>query len=214
MLLIASGLLIRSFIRIQSVDLGFRTDNLLTMQISLPRSKYPENQVAAFYKGLLREVESRPGVESAAVISDLPLRPSDHGALFVIEGRQPAPGEMAPQAAYRVISPRYFKTMGTALNRGRYFNDQDFEQTSPVVIIDENTARRFWPGGDAVDKRLALTFEKKENGPQWREIVGVVAHIKEAADEDKGTCSYTCRNSRHPRAPCSLWRAARPARGA
>jgi predicted permease len=175
-LLIGAGLMINSFARLLRVDPGFDPRGVLTMQIALPQSKYSEiQQRAFFFEQALERIRRLPGVQSAGMTSALPLTGSpDFG--FTIEGRTPsAPGDV-PQTNWRAISPDYLRTMGIPLRRGRYFSEQDHEKAAGVAIINETMARRFWPDGDPLGKRIKL------GGPTrpypWMEIVGIVGDVK------------------------------------
>jgi putative ABC transport system permease protein len=175
-LLIGAGLMINSFTRLLRVDPGFDPRGVMTIQIALPQSKYAEiQQRAFFFEQALERIRRLPGVQSAGMTSALPLAGNpDFG--FTIEGRTPsAPGD-TPQTGWRAISPDYLRTMGIALRRGRFFNEQDHEKAAGVAIINETMARRFWPGEDPLGKRIKL------GGPQrpypWMEIVGIVGDVK------------------------------------
>lgn len=182
-LLVGAGLLLKSFARLMEVDLGFRSDNLLTMQISLPSSKYgtPE-QRRAFFERALEQIRTVPGVISAGAVSNLPLSGSMTGGGFTIEGRAKIPVEQGTGTDLRSTSHQYLQTMGIPLLRGRYFNDRDRDGAPAVVIIDETLARAYFRDEDPLGKRVAV------EGPQWREIVGVVGRIKYEGleSDDKG----------------------------
>ena len=177
-LLIGAGLLINSFLRLRSVDPGFRADNLLTMRIVLPRLKYPEQpQRTAFYAELLSRVEALPGVQAAAVTNWIPLVSQGDSVGFSIEGRpEPAAGQI-PIAVTRVISPHYFSTMGIQLLQGRQFNEQDRADTPRTVVINETMARRYWPGEDPLGKRI--TTGSPADPASWRTIVGVAQDVRQ-----------------------------------
>jgi putative ABC transport system permease protein len=191
-LLIGAGLLIKSFRRLLDVDPGFRTQNLLTMQVALPRNKYrDDHQVRAFYQQALEEVKAVPGVQAAGTVSSLPLSGAIWSGFFGIEGRSVAPGEQGPHTDFRAVSNEYLQMMGIPLRRGRYFTDHDTPETLRVVIVDETLARRYWPDEDPIGKRVA--FGRAINGqPPWCEIVGVVGAIKhKALDADyRGTLYF------------------------
>jgi predicted permease len=178
MLLVGAGLLIKSFARLLVENPGFNTDNLLTMQLSLPGSKYNQgHQVRAFYQQAIEQVKAQPGVESAAAISNLPLSGSVSSGNFSIQGRPPlAPGELAPHSDRRTITLDYFQTMKIPLVTGRYFSETDSADATPVAIIDETMARAYWPDEDPIGKHLS--FEGTNNQSRWREIVGVVGPVK------------------------------------
>jgi putative ABC transport system permease protein len=173
-LLICAGLLMKSFLSLQRVDPGLNPNNVLTMSLSLPRSSYPErSQLVAFYNQLLERVKSTPGVDSTGVASTIPLGGSHTDTSFLIEGR--AKSEQDNLAAwYSSVSPDYFRSMGMRILKGRQFTEQDTEKALKVIIINETMAKRYWPGEDPVGKRL-----KFESGENWREIVGIMADVKE-----------------------------------
>lgn len=174
-LLVGAGLMVRSFRQLQQVDPGFDAPNVLTMQVALPGLKYktPEDAVA-FYDQAIQRLESLPGVEAAAKVSELPFSGDQFDNAFSIEGRPPqAEGEKL-NANLRLVSSNYFKAMGIPLLRGRAFTTQDAQAKPAVVIINEAMAKRFWPQEDPLGKRL--TIELNEPGP--REIVGIVKNIR------------------------------------
>ena len=173
-LLVGAGLLGRSFLRLLSVDPGFRTENLLTMEISLPQYKYrQDHQRTEFFQQLLERAESLPGVRSVALTTVLPLSGSESKNSFGIEGRENA---VANWASLRLISPDYFRTMAIPLRNGRTFDARDAKDPPDAVIINEILARRFWPDEDPVGKRILFG----DSGPT---IVGVVGNIKHAGLE-------------------------------
>ena len=181
-LLIGAGLLVNSFLRLRNVDPGFRADNLLTMQIELPQLKYPDHaRRTAFYTELLRRVESLPGVKSAAVTTNLPLYSQGNSITFGIEGRpDPAPGQgKRPGVVTRVISPHYFQTMGIQLLQGRQFNEQDKVDAPAVAVINETMARRFWPDGDFIGKRITPGPVTSTSPDDWITIVGVAKDVRQ-----------------------------------
>ncbi|MEN3330906.1 MAG: hypothetical protein V7641_271 [Blastocatellia bacterium] len=173
-LLVGAGLLIKSFLRLTSVELGFNTDNLIAMRVALPQSKYKQPyQKEAFFKQLTSRIESLPGMQSVAMTTNLPLSGTNMSFRFMIEGR-PAPPTEILLAQYHAISPNYFRTMGIELRQGREFNEQDEAEAQPVVIVNETLARRFFPDEDPVGKRLKITYGK----PLPRQIVGVIKDVK------------------------------------
>ncbi|HST22626.1 MAG TPA: ABC transporter permease, partial [Blastocatellia bacterium] len=175
-LLVGGGLMIRSFLRLQSVDSGFNPRNVLTMIVSLAGSEHSTGpKRAAFFNQLLERVESLPGVESASAINHLPLVGDMWGLGFTIEGRPaPLPGER-PVGVYRIVQPNYFQTMGATLVAGRDFTERDNEKSNGTVIINEAMARRYWPGEDPIGKRIELSGE--DSYP--REIVAVIKDVKQ-----------------------------------
>ena len=175
-LLTAAGLLIRSFARLQQVDPGFRTDHVLTMEIALPKTLYPGLKVASFYQQLLDRVQRLPGVQSAGICRYLPLSGPDVSLNFHIEGRPLLAVADQPRAKFRAASGGYFSALGIHLLRGRVFNESDGELTPKVVVINETTAERYWPGEDPVGRRILSGNDENV----WSTIVGVVANVKHA----------------------------------
>ncbi len=173
-LLIAAGLMIRSFARLLSVDPGFRSDHVLVGVVSLPTQKYPQARAqAAFYERLMENLRGSPSVISAAVTTDLPLSGGDSTG-FEIEGRPPSVSENRPLVDYRLISPDYFAVMGMRLLKGRGFSGHDNSSALPAVIINQTLAAHYFPNEDPIGKRIGLS-----GGPvDWRQIVGVVADVR------------------------------------
>ncbi|HEV2352328.1 MAG TPA: ABC transporter permease [Terriglobia bacterium] len=158
-LLIGAGLLIKSFYRVLSVDPGFTTDHVLTMNLSLTDSRYPQAiQKRAFYLEVLRRVESLPGVRSAAFVDSLPLSPYK-AELFVLQRKATESGVASDNSlllSRLVVSPAYFSTLGIRLLKGRTFTDADDDQAPKVAVINEALARHMWPGEDPLGKLLPL----------------------------------------------------------
>ena len=177
-LLVGAGLLIRSFQRIRHVDPGFRAANLLTVRMVLPNSKYPKPEDRrSFYDETLRRVKELPGVESAGMISFLPLSFSGINFSFTVEGR-PAPGDMnLPMALYRVVSPDYFRTMSIPLLRGRSFDPYDAADSPAVVVVNRRMAEHFWPNEDPMGKRLKIGPLDSPN--PWATVVGIVGDVRQ-----------------------------------
>jgi putative ABC transport system permease protein len=192
LLLAGAGVMLRSFIRLMSVDPGLDPQNVLTMAIGLPQSKYQPPQRAAFFQQLLERLRALPGVRSVGAVYP-PLGFGEAGAGFSIEGRPPAaPGE--PRlAAPRWVSPDYFKAMRIQLLKGRVFTEADGPGTLPVVIINEAMARQYWPNEDPIGRRLSSTDDNTwRDKPLWREIVGVVKDVRYTAlDTEARAQMYT-----------------------
>jgi len=177
-LLICAGLMIKSFMNLQDVRLGFNPDRLLTARLQLSGTKYREDATATnFYQQLLERVGAMPGVESASAISTLFLSKTPNSTNFTIEGRAPfAPSEQV-EVPVDIITPGFFKSMGIPLVGGREFTPQDASGTPDVVIINETMAKRFWQGEDPIGKRFM--YGAPGNGdPQWMTIVGVVGDVR------------------------------------
>ncbi|HEX8144505.1 MAG TPA: ABC transporter permease [Pyrinomonadaceae bacterium] len=186
-LLVGAGLMIRSFVHLISSNLGINPNNVLTMELSIPRLKYPEEQHRInFYQELVGRIRNLPGVEQAAAVNYVPMGRSSSSADFHVEGPPAPPKGKEPFADYQVVTPQYFEAMGTPIRQGRAFTEQDKKDAPLVVIINERLARRYFPAGDALGHRLV--FNEKE-GPL--EIVGVAADVKnEDLDDEANMTVY------------------------
>jgi putative ABC transport system permease protein len=173
-LLVAAGLLIRSFDRLLRVDPGFQSANLLTLQLRLPQSRYRDPGIAEFETQLLDRIGKLPGVVSAAAVNSLPITGFQGTTLFRIEG-QPAPQSISqsPMGGQRVISSAYFRTMGIPLRSGREFTEYDNARSAPVAIVSQSIVDRFFSGENPAGKRIQLD---NAQGP-WLTIVGVVGDV-------------------------------------
>jgi len=185
MVLIGAGLLVRSFVGLLAVKPGFNPTNVMTMTISLPESKYPEGlQKIAFFQQLLQRVDTLPGVASAGLVSHLPLADRNLNVDFMVEGRSLLPSEQAPLADYVSVSPDFFRVMQIPLLQGRRFTERDLMGTTPVVVINEIVARRFWPNQNPLGRRLILgSTIGADTTP--RAIVGVVGNVRSAGLESE-----------------------------
>jgi putative ABC transport system permease protein len=189
MLLVGSGLMIKSLLRLQSVNPGFDPDNVLTVSVSLPRAKYPEPQKQIdFFQQLLRRVRQMPGVRSAGMGSGPPFAGVPAATSFTIEGRPAVAPSDEPVTDVRMIDQDYFRTLGIPLLNGRNFTNHEVEKESHVVIINEAMARQHFPNESPLGKRLTIEMKEK-NEPC--EIVGVVGNVKwKALDVISGPMIY------------------------
>jgi len=175
LLLVGSGLLIRSFLRLQGQSLGFQTDHVMTFVLTFAPNRYSGlPKAASFLEEMVTRIRSVPGVESAASISTLPLTGMDARRPYVNPG-EPATNERQQMVQYRVITPDYFHVMHIPLRSGRFFDDRDRQGSRDVVIINEKLARRLWPNADPIGKSLKTADLAK---PEQREIVGVVGDVR------------------------------------
>ena len=187
--LVSAGLLMRSFWRLQQVNPGFAPQNVLAMSLGLPATKYREPaQRANFYQELLQRIRALPGVQSAGATSILPLSGNNSSGSFRIEGRVVPQGQSSPHGDRWAATTDYFSTMKIPLIRGRYFDDRDTMESQPVAIIDETMQRKYWPNENPVGKRI--TFQSRQNNPIWREIVGIVGHVKHQGLEGESRVQY------------------------
>lgn len=175
MLLIGAGLMIKSLSRLQQMSLGFNPDNLLTVNLSLSRSSYPEDhQQIAFFQETLDRLQSMPGIQSAAVTTGLPLTLNISGSDFRIEGRPEPEAGLDMIVNTRSVSPGYFKTLGISLIKGRDFSDRDKSDAPKTAIINQELARTYFPNEESLGKRI--TFD---DGESWMSIVGVIGDIRQ-----------------------------------
>jgi predicted permease len=180
LLLIGAGLLIRSFVRLQSVPPGFTTDHVLTMEVAPAGPKYRDDKaVINFYKEFESRVAHLPGVLAEGVVSALPLTGEVGWGRINVEGYAPPPGQEL-QADIRVAGTDYFRTMEIPLRKGRFFAEDDNADKPQMVIIDEKFAQRFWPNSDPIGKHLWFDPKKPIT------IVGVVGVVKQYGLETDG----------------------------
>jgi putative ABC transport system permease protein len=171
-LLAGAGLMVRTFLALQHVDPGFDPQGVLSMVVGVAGTEQAAaGHTGNFYREVLQKVSAVPGVESASGINHLPLAGDEWGFSFHIEGRPPErPGEDLV-ATYRVVFPGYFQTMRIPILRGRDVTDADNLRSPGVIVINEYLARRYWPGEDAIGKRI--TFDDPAKNPSWLTVVGV-----------------------------------------
>jgi predicted permease len=185
-LLVAAGLLVEAFRKLQKVDPGFRADNVLTFRLSLPNARYPKpDQISTFYKSLLDKTRSIPGVRNVGASTAPPLG-GHWGMFYEVEGAVSGPlakEAQDPVILTRVVMPGYFETMGLRLGGGRWFNEQDgVSPGARAVIVNQTFAKRFWPGADPVGKRIRnrgwRPREGQPNDGGWSTVVGVAGDVK------------------------------------
>jgi putative ABC transport system permease protein len=195
-LLVGAGLLIRSFVQLQQVNPGFEPRGVLAMQLSLPPNKYADRAArAAFVRQMLERVRAVPGVKGAGTTTTLPMSGQNSSGSFQIEGRQTAPGENSPHGSRWLASEDYFQTMRIPLVKGRYFEQRDTEAGGHVVVIDEALARKYWPDEDPVGRRVSFESNADPSNPNnripiWREVVGVVGHVRNEGLEGESRAQY------------------------
>src|SRR5262245_26329360 len=192
MLLVGAGLLLRTFVQLRHVDLGFNPDRVLTFDVSLSPSRYTSPaQTSAFFDALIMRLRGHGAVTAVGATEFPPLVGADSATAFYVEGRpRPAPGESV-QAHYRSVTAGYFAAMGMTLVSGRGLTDRDGSDAPRVAVISETMARRHWPNENPVGQRLAITIEAlrfRRNAPPeldptsaMRQIVGIVADVKHAS---------------------------------
>jgi putative ABC transport system permease protein len=178
-LLIGSALMIKSFSRLQQVDLGFDAGRLLTLELALPRQKYKEaHQAASFVSDVIQKVSALPGVDAVASVLTVPLSGKLQILDFGIEGRPPLPPGQVNDAESQVVSSSYFQTMSIPLLSGRLFDSKDSKDSTPAIIINDALAKRYFPDEDPLGKHL--TFEDPAAG-HWLTIIGIVGNVHQSA---------------------------------
>jgi putative ABC transport system permease protein len=176
-LLAGAGLLVRSLVRLQHVDPGFVAEHVTAIELMLPQARYPDGAAnTAFYRRLLDRARAIPGVAAGGIATTLPLSGSSMGIGFGVEGQTIDPAQRPPSPQFFSVSPDYFAAMGIRLVQGRAFTDRDNEKAPEVMIVSEAIARRSWPGENPIGKRVKINYNKTG----WREVVGVVADVKNA----------------------------------
>lgn len=176
-LLVGAGLLVRSFARLMAVDPGYRTENILTVDLSLPAAEYESNEsVRAFYSDVRRRVAALPGVVASGAGARVPLTSEASDLGFQIEGRPELEGQRSPNADQQVVTPGYLSTLGITLVRGRRITEQDDARSPGVVVINRTMAERYWPGEDPIGQRIRFGPE-----PGLATIVGIVSDVRQGS---------------------------------
>jgi predicted permease len=175
MLLIGAGLMIRSLWKLHGVDPGFDSHNVLTMMLPVSHSQFstPE-QMISYFDQIVQRTRNLPGVESAAAVDSLPLSNDGSTQPVAFEGRPAGPLAEQPEVAVRLVSTDYFHTLHIPVVKGRGFSESDTKDKTPVAVISQSMAERFWPKEDPIGKHLVLSFYPGV----WREVIGVVGDVK------------------------------------
>jgi len=178
MLMVGAGLMIKSFIKLQSVNPGFKPDQILTMHLTLPRARYDTKQkINSYNQQLIERVTAVRGVEAAGLSISLPPDLLEVSDSFSIEGKPWPKGTTEPFVPVVFISPEYFTALGVPIIRGRQFNEMDKEDSPLVVIISQTLAERYFANEDPIGRRFRTGGADRTGNP-WTEIVGVVGDVK------------------------------------
>lgn len=198
-LLVAAGLLMRSFARLSAVSPGFATAQVTRAMVSLPQFRYAKpQQWAAFAHELMQRLQAQPGMEDAAIGVPLPILDVPIPLRFEIEGEGPMPAGAAKTADYAAASPRYFRVMGISLLQGRLFGQDDTASAPRVAVVSEAFVRRYFPGRNPLGQQIVFGFPP--DGRAARQIVGVVGDIRdESLAKEPGPMMYV------PFAQAPLW---------
>ena len=196
-LLIGSGLLIRSFARLQDVPPGFNPRGVLTFDLTMTGRKYNDKAtISNTYRQLWERLEHSPGAIAAGGVTSLPLSQAFAWTPITVEGRTPLPGEKFLNADERIVAGHYFDAMGIPLRRGRFFNEQD-DTTKPIaVLVDEYMAEQLWPGQDPIGKRIHIV-ELQSKDP-WQTVVGVVGRVKQDSLDSEPRIAFYLAHSQFP----------------
>ena len=196
-LLIGAGLLTQSLLRLQQVSLGFQSDHLLTFQLALPATAYPDEQRAIFYRRMLDSLRAIPGVRDVAVSSGIPFGNGAYTTTpIVTTGASPLPPDTAVPTDWRIVSPGYFKAMNISLLRGREFTDADTPSTAPLtVVVSRATAQRFWGDTDPLGRIL----HRQGDLARQYTVVGVVGDVRHSSLTTESPAIYYPSYSLSPR---------------
>jgi predicted permease len=170
---IGATLLMRSFRELRGTDPGFRAENVLAIDLSLPQARYDNNTTTAFYQRLVEQMRALPGVTMASAASDIPPVAGGNNWDIAIDGRAREPGSTAPSPNVRAVTRDYFRTLSITLGSGRGFGSEDHAASAPVAILNETAARAWWPGADPVGQRIRFAASLP-----WLTIVGVAKDVK------------------------------------
>lgn len=174
-LITGSGLMLRTVANLRNVDMGFTTENVLTLRLNPRPSVYDTGEKrVAFYKELLSRINGLPGVRAAAAAYSIPMTTGGNNWSILIEGQPVANVGDAPAELVQRVTPGYQQAFGLTLLRGRWINDDDDATSVPVVVVSEAMARKYWPGEDPLGKRMKVFDE----GRPWMEVVGVVNDVR------------------------------------
>jgi predicted permease len=172
-LLVCAISLTQDLVRLRKIPLGFDAADVLTLEVSLPPTKYPDDSaVAGYFATVIERTKSLEGVPAVAFASILPLSGVNQDRSFTVEGIARSPG-VVPDEEIRIVTPEYFRVLAIPVFSGRSFTEEDTVSAAPVVIINEALARRYWPAGEARGKRIRLNDSER-----WMEVVGIVGNIR------------------------------------
>jgi putative ABC transport system permease protein len=177
-LVIGAGLMVKSLMRLQQEAPGYNASGLITFNLNLPQAKYPNTEPRGFYRRLLEEIRSLPGVQSAAAINFAPMTNFGFNGAFTVVGQPAFEQGKAPVTEYRFVSPGYFATMGIPILRGADFSERNNETDRPVVIVNDAMARTYFGGHDPIGQQMQLGIDPAK---VTREVIAVVADIRDAA---------------------------------
>jgi len=187
-LLIGSGLMLRTFAQLRSIDPGFDASDILTFRITLPAASYEDAESAAFmHDRVVERLRALPGVQAVGSAQDMPLTGRANGTAFAIEDHPVAPGQLPPILGYTYVSEGYFEAMRIPVLSGEVLRSTGLESSRRSVVVSRMVAERFWPGVDAVGRRLAFTSSDPAAEPLWFTVVGVVSDVRDRRLQEEPT---------------------------
>ena len=177
MLMVGAGLAARSLLQLQRVDTGLDADGVLTFNVVPPETSYADgDSVRRFHREVIERLSAQPGALAVGATSHLPLSGQNVESRFTPEGWQPPSPDQGAVAGLRGVAGRYFDAIGARMTAGRAFTDADTATSQLVAMVNEEFARRYWPGQNAVGKRLKQGRIDSED--PWQVVVGVYADLK------------------------------------
>jgi predicted permease len=203
MLLVGSGLLVRSFARLMGTELGIVSQDVLTFRVALPQTTYPEPaEVVRFTGQLVDRLAELPQVESAGASTELPLHRGPSGTAFEIDGRPVEPGRLPPIINYSTVTPGYFTTLRIPILRGQDFDSSDLREGARTVIVNKAAAERYWPGQDPIGKRLRTASSSEPAARPWHIVKGIAGDVRhQSLREPPEPLIYFALNIREDGAP-------------
>jgi putative ABC transport system permease protein len=178
-LLVTAGLMINSFVRLRSVDPGYSLEQVVTADVALPGATYGTTaRQSGFYRQLLERLHTSPVTSTAGVTFPRPFSQSGGQAGFEVEHAPPLPDRERPRAQLSIASPQTFRALGIPVMAGRVFTDADVEDAPRVVIVNESLAKKYWPGENALGKRITFDQRTETTNPEWSTVVAVVGDTR------------------------------------
>jgi putative ABC transport system permease protein len=181
-LLVTAGLMINSFVRLRSVDAGYRMEQVVTADVALPSSAYGTTaRQSGFYRQLLERLQASPVTQTSAITFPRPFSDSGGQAGFEVEHAAPLPDRERPRAQLSIASAQTFRALGIPVIAGRTFTEADVEDAPPVIIVNQSFAKKYWPGENAVGKRITFDQRTENAEPDWSTVIAVVGDTRPKA---------------------------------
>ena len=185
-LLVGSGLLARSFARLMQSDQGFVAENVLTFRVALPERTYPKGaEVVRVTSQLVDRLAELPSVELAGATTDLPIAGNPEGTAFEFDGRPTEAGRLPPIVDYSTVTPGFFATLRVRILRGSDFDSGDLRDGARTIIVNKAAADQYWPGEEAVGKRVRAAGSSPADQRPWYSVRGIVADVRQRGLRDQ-----------------------------